>query len=187
MPFVTEEVWRSLPHRGETLMLGPWPQAEVRRIHESVEQEMAVVQEMIREIRSLRADLRVPPRQTVEVHIVAPEAERVILEEAAPFLRALGRADVRWPPYGSRPQPAALGVVGAVELYVPLAAEQARSLAARAEKELDRLERELEHLERKLADPAFLERAPGQVVDAERNRVTEALQRREKLRRYVAG
>lgn len=185
MPFVTEEVWRSLPHRGGTLMLGPWPPPDPSRIHEGVEQEMALVQETIREIRSLRADLRMPPHDPVEIHIAAPQIERAILEKAAPFLGALARAEVRWLADSNRPRPAALGVVGTVELHVPLGAEQARSLAVRAKKELDQVHGEVERLERKLADGAFLERAPAEVVEADRQRLTEARQRREKLRRYL--
>jgi valyl-tRNA synthetase len=185
MPFVTEEAWRSLPNRGGTLMLSPWPQSDPRRIHEGVEQEMALVREMIREIRGLRADLRMPPHDPVEVHIAAPKAEGVILEEAAPFLRALARAELRWSHEGRRPRPSALGVVGAVELHVPLDPEQARSLAARAQKELDQVEQEVDRLERKLADESFLRRAPAEVVETDRQRLTEAKHRREKLRRYL--
>jgi valyl-tRNA synthetase len=186
MPFVTEEVWRSLPHEGETVMLGPWPQADPRRIDERVEREMALVQDAIREIRSLRADLCLPPQQMVEVCVVAPPAERALLEEAAPVVRALARAEVKWSTDGDRPRRAALGVVGAAELYVPLDPEQARSLWARAQEELEHVDREVQRLERKLTDRAFLERAPSEVVEAERGRLAETRQRREKLHRYLA-
>ncbi|MDR5684291.1 MAG: valine--tRNA ligase [Armatimonadota bacterium] len=187
MPFVTEEVWRSLPHRGETLMLGPWPQADPRRIHEQVDRQITLVQDVIREIRSLRADLRLPPHHTIGVHIAAPPAERAVLEEASPFVRALARAEVKWSPDADRPHPAALGVVGTVELYVPLAAEQAESLAERARSELEDVGRELQRLERRLADPMFVARAPAEVVSAERERLAETQRRADRLRRYLAG
>ncbi len=187
MPFLTEEVFRSLPHHGETLMLGPWPRSDPRRIHEEVERNIELFQAVVREIRSLRADLRLSPHQGITVQAFAPEAERQLLEQLRPYLQALARVDELHllPPEASRPHPAALGLVGPVEVYVPLAGAQAQALRDRVRRELEELREEQERLRTKLANAEFRQKAPVEVVRAEEEKLAEVQTRAQKLRRYL--
>ncbi|MCS7172161.1 MAG: valine--tRNA ligase [Armatimonadetes bacterium] len=187
MPFLTEEVFRSLPHRGETLMLGPWPRSDPRRVREEVERNMGLFQEAVREIRSLRTDLGLGPHQGVHVQVFAPRAERELFAQLQPYLQSLARVErlELLPADAPRPHPAALGLAGAVELYIPLEAPQSQALWDRVHRELDVLVREQERLARKLQNPEFQQKAPPEVVRAEEEKLWEARTREQKLRRYL--
>ncbi|MDR5689790.1 MAG: hypothetical protein QN138_08395, partial [Armatimonadota bacterium] len=86
-----------------------------------------------------------------------------------------------------RPVPAAGGVVGPVEVWVPLDRAQADRLAQRAREELEEVQREIERVRSRLGNPDFLRRAPAEVVEAERERLSQAQARRDKLARYLVS
>jgi len=184
MPFVTEAAWQALPHEGESLMVAAWPAFDPARIRPEVEEEMELVQEVVRELRSLRADLRTPPGERVAAQVVAGHRQPSLQTYTA-LVEALGRARVTFIAESERPRPAAGGVVGPVEVWVPLGRAQAETLAQRAQAELEEVERELQRVRGRLTNPDFLQRAPGEVVEAERQRLLKAEARREKLVRYL--
>ncbi|MCS7235584.1 MAG: valine--tRNA ligase [Armatimonadota bacterium] len=186
MPFVTEAAWQALPHEGESLMVAAWPQADPRWRDDGGEAQVARLQEVVREIRSLRADLRTPPQERVDVQLVAGP-ERASLEAHRALVEFLARARVAFVEESQRPHPAAGGVAGPVEVWVPLDRAQADRLAQRAREELEEVERELERVRARLANPDFVQRAPAEVVEAERERLRQAEARREKLTRYVVA
>jgi valyl-tRNA synthetase len=185
MPFVTEAAWQALPHHGDSIMVASWPAADPRRVHEEVEAEVALFQDVVREVRSLRADLRLPPSRTVSVQLSAGSA-RASLEPLAPFLRALAGAEVEFGDGKARPRPSAVAVVGPVEVRVPLSADQAQALADRAREELREVEQELDRVQARLQNPEFVQRAPAEVVEAERDRLARARTRRDKLAGYLS-
>ncbi|HBL35444.1 MAG TPA: valine--tRNA ligase, partial [Firmicutes bacterium] len=55
MPFITEEIWQALPHRGETLMLAAWPLPDAQLVNEKAEAEMGLIMNLTRAIRNIRA------------------------------------------------------------------------------------------------------------------------------------
>src|SRR5690606_27053990 len=70
MPFITEEIWQSLPKNashGETIMLRPWPEAGAA--DPRVEAEMAAYMEIIRAVRNLRAQMNIPPGKKVTLFV----------------------------------------------------------------------------------------------------------------------
>ncbi len=184
MPFVTEAAWQALPHEGDSLMVAAWPAFDPGRIRPEVEEEMELVQEVVREIRSLRADLRTPPGERVAALVVAGGRGPALQAHKA-LVEALGRGRVTFIAESERPRPAAGGVVGSVEVWVPLGRAQAETLAQRARAELEEVEGELQRVRARLTNPDFLQRAPAEVVEAEQNRLAEAEARREKLVRYL--
>jgi valyl-tRNA synthetase len=184
MPFVTEAAWQALPHEGDSLMVASWPAFDPTGVRPGVEEEMELVQEVVREIRSLRADLRTPPGERVAAHVVAGSRGPALQAHKA-LVEALARARVTFIGESERPRPAAGGVVGPVEVWVPLDRAQAETLAQRARAELEEVDRELERVRARLANPEFLQRAPAEVVEAEQKRLAEAEARREKLVRYL--
>ncbi len=186
MPFVTEAAWQALPHEGDSIMVAPWPQPDLTGLDPDAEAEMELVQHVVREVRSLRADLRTPPQERVEVRLVAGST-RASLETHHALLEFLGRARLNFVDETQRPHPAAGGVVGPVEVWVPLDRAQADRLAQRAREELEEVEREIERVRSRLENPDFLRRAPAEVVEAERERLSRAQARRDKLARYLVS
>ncbi|MBI2963842.1 MAG: valine--tRNA ligase [Deltaproteobacteria bacterium] len=187
MPFLTEELWQALPagRDAESIMLAPYPAADEAWRRTDVG-AMDVVIEVIRAVRNLRADLNVAPTATLELVAFGDAAARLGPHEA--YLRRLagirsieGRAD------GERPRGAAILVVAGLEMAVPLRGVITDPAAeiARNRKLLEKLEKEMRGLSAKLGNAQFLERAPAEVVEKEREKHHELAERRATLERNL--
>jgi valyl-tRNA synthetase len=190
MPFLTEEVWQRLPHEGESLMIAPWPAADPAAIDPALDAQMAVLMAVVRTIRSLRAELGVPPARRIPVHIRADVPLAGALEALGEHIAVLARTEaVAFGPLGGPVPPGSVtAVLSGVEIAIPLGGlvdpAKERQRLARA---LRQLEGELEGLRRRLEDAAFLQRAPAEVVERERSRADDLLTRRQRLAAIVAA
>ncbi|MBI2872489.1 MAG: valine--tRNA ligase [Chloroflexi bacterium] len=199
MPFITEEVWQSLvatlPREGDlpdSIMVAPYPEADSSALDDGAEAEMELVTGIIRAIRNTRAEFRVETGRTVDALVDAADFRLVLGEEAAAIqhlarVGALSLVDRA----GERPADAVTVVVGKVAVTVPLggvvdmAAERRR-----LEAELSDCQRNIQRLEARLRDGQFLEKAPADVVDRERQRHASLAERRgriEELLRQMEG
>ena len=182
MPFITEELWQRLPHAGDSIMVAPYPKAGGRRHAPEAERAMDAVMDVITAVRNIRGEMRIPPGVTLTATLRPPADARGLFEAQRPLVEALARARLTVDPAAARPRNSALAVVGAAELYVEL--EGIVDLAAerqRLEKEIRRAAETIEFLRGKLARPEFLERAPAEIVDKERERLGEQEALRVKL------
>jgi valyl-tRNA synthetase len=174
MPFITEEIWQSLPGAGESIMIAPYPSEQTDRSDPAAEAEMEQVMEVTRALRSLRAELGVAPSQSVEAAVLGARNGF-----AAGYVEALARATVR----RDRPEGKALtALAGGLEVLLPVAGlmdvERER---ARLQGELAGLEKELARVNGKLGNPSFIERAPAEVVEKERAILAELTEKKAKL------
>jgi valyl-tRNA synthetase len=180
MPFVTEALGRALTG-AETITLGPWPAAHPEHVDDDAEWRMATLQETIGAVRRFRAAHQVPPSRRPELVIVPadPAQGRLFAEQAGSLvtLARLGsvRVDEARPPAAAGgPSASARLLAAGAELYLPLSGLlDLDAELARLARERERLLAELERAERRVGNPAFVERAPGDVVAKARQRVTE--------------
>ncbi len=190
MPFLTEEVWQRLPHTGESIMISPWPAPDARVINAQIEANAETVMTVVRAVRSLRAELNLPPAQRLAVHLRADGAMSVLLREAADHITALARTEpLRIEPLAAaRPSGSITTVLSSLEISVALSGlvdpQRERERLARTRLAL---EGELESLSRKLADEEFVRRAPSEVVEGSRARLRDLQARRERLKEIVAA
>jgi valyl-tRNA synthetase len=188
MPFITEEVWQQLPHDGETIMRSPWPsQAQTWRDPEA-EVEMEAVMSVIRAIRSIRAELALPPAQTVPVLIRADESRGEWFRRSERYISALARAsrvvvDLKTT---GRPARSVGAVLPDAEVFVELTgmADGAKE-RDRLQRTLSEVEADLERLTRHLEDTEFTSRAPGEVVEKERERAADLRSRRTRIQELL--
>ncbi|MCY0908840.1 MAG: valine--tRNA ligase [Sulfobacillus thermotolerans] len=187
MPFVTEELWQSLPHQGDSIMVAPWPSPQNLPVNRA-QDVMDRVQSLIRTARNLRAEVNLPPGQRVHFQMVADDAETLAdwqMEAAA--IREMVRAqDISWHVKAEgapKPHHALTGVCQGGSVYLPLegivdlAVEQAR-----VQKTMEQTQRELERVEKQLADQKFRERAPEPVVAKAQEQRLELVARMERLK-----
>ncbi len=186
MPFITEEIWQALPHRGDFLMLQQWPQADPAHTFPEEERAMELVMDAIRAVRTRRSEMNVPPSK--KAHLTVSTLEREIFTAGVPFLKRLAYAsDVTVEGVAAGGTSAGAAGQGMVEvithaarLFMPLAElvdlDKERERIA---KERKKNAAELEKLEAKLNNPGFVNKAPEHVVTAERERA-------EKLRALLA-
>ncbi len=167
MPFITEEIWQSLPHTGDALMCAKWPVYTEALHFPAEEQEMERIMTAIRAIRNRRAEMNVPPSRKAEVFIETAFADT--FKAGVPFITRLASAsDVRIDK--------AFDVAGAVSIVtadatvkipmaelVDVAAEKAR-----LQKEKENVQKQLDGILARLDNPAFTGKAPAAVVESNR-------------------
>jgi valyl-tRNA synthetase len=189
MPFITEEIWQQLPHRGESIMIAPYPRPRVSRADAAAERDMGLVIELVTALRNIRGEMQIAPGVGLNATArVAGEHAGVFRDQAA-LVEALTRTRLRLDPGAARPPATALAVVGATEVYIDLAGVV--DLVAerqRLAKETARVEETIAFLTQKLDRSEFLERAPGEIVERERMRLAEQralLDKLEASRRWI--
>ena len=179
MPFVTEEIWQSLPHDGEALIVAPWPQYEEDHAFPQAEAEMRKVMELITAVRTRRSEMNVPPSKKAHLYIetsdtAAFEAEREAIAKLAycsaveigeSFPQAEGSVTV---------------VTAACRGYLPMDdLVDKKAETARLTKELEGAKKQLATAEAKLQNEKFISKAPQNVIDGVKD---NAAKLREKVR-----
>ncbi|MBM6723597.1 valine--tRNA ligase [Pseudoflavonifractor phocaeensis] len=172
MPFITEEIWQALPHEGDYLMLQQWPEHHATLDFPEEEKAMELIMDAIRAIRARRAEMNVPPSKKAQLTIST--LEQAVFHQGIPFLKRLAYASDVQVVEATREmdtQGMVTVTTHAARLYLPLAElVDLEKEKARIAKELDKNRKELDKLETKLNNPGFVNKAPAQVVEAERER-----------------
>ena len=177
MPFITEEIWQTLPHEGETIMKAPWPVYSEELVFAEDETKMEIIMEAIRAIRNRRGEMNVPPSRKAHVYIASDKAEE--FETATVFMQRLASAsDVTVG--DSFDIPNAVSIVTAhAKIYIPMGdLVDFEAERKRLTKEKENAEKKLAQINNKLSNPGFLSKAPQQVVDgqkAEAEKLTEKI------------
>jgi valyl-tRNA synthetase len=178
IPFITEEIWQRIaPHAGktgETIMLQPYPQADIGKIDTTVLDIVEWIKAFILGIRRIRAEFNLAPGKPLPVfYSGGSEQERQWLHEHKGYLISLGRIE-SLNESGSEDADSATALAGDMTLAIPLAGLIDREAElARLQKELDKFRQDHDRINAKLSNGNFVERAPAEVVDKERRRCTE--------------
>lgn len=178
VPFVTEEIWRTLHGADEdSLVRAAWPQPQLGHVDRHAEAEFAAVRETVVELRRFRADHGLAPSARIDVVAVADGERRDVLARGVDGIRRLaGVASWRFAGVGdvAAAHPVGKVVLPDADLYVPLAGlvdlDEERQ---RLRRELDKARSELQRAEGKLDNAGFVQKAPQPVVQAERDKVAE--------------
>jgi valyl-tRNA synthetase len=186
MPFITEELWALTENsraRRETMLIeAEWPRLGALPTNDSARAEMQWAVNLVSGVRSVRTDMDVPPSAKIPLVIVGPSIEtEVRLKRHDAILRAL--AGLKSIEVTHAPFVKGLGQfpVGEATAALPLAGiVDFEKLRARYEKELKNARDEVARLDAKLSNEQFVARAPQEVLDEQREKHAEALQRRTK-------
>ncbi len=176
MPFITEEIWQNLPHEGETIMLAPWPKARAEQVDRDAEEDMRLIISVIRTIRSLRAEMNVPPARRAGIILVVPEdGKRNTVAQWRSYICDLVSGDAQIvKALDTEPSQAAQAVVSGITIYIPLEGLiDIPQEIARLEKELTNVQKEVVRLEGKLNNQGFVAKAPADVVEKERQKLED--------------
>ncbi|HTF84571.1 MAG TPA: valine--tRNA ligase [Cellvibrio sp.] len=192
MPFITEEIWQKIKPlagaTGDTIMLSRYPQADESRVDKQALNDVAWLQAIILGVRNIRGEMKIADAQKIPVLIKNGSADdQQRLNANQQFLRKLAALEsITWlSPEATAPM-SATALVGQMEILVPMAGLiDKEAEIARLTKESARLEQDIAKTEGKLANAAFVDKAPAEVVEKERNRVVENKIALEKLREQI--
>jgi valyl-tRNA synthetase len=190
MPFVTEEIWQALPMRRPTasITIAPYPQAVDAWRDAQAEARIGQLIEAVTAIRNIRAELGIPPATPLSVRVAANGAGEAV-HAVEGFIKVLAKVSaVEVLGDGPRPhgEPSAV-VAGLGEIFVPLrGVVDPAAVRERLQRDLGKVEKELTGVEAKLARQDFVDKAPAEVVEKERQRAAALQERRATLERHLA-
>ncbi|MDR0434693.1 MAG: valine--tRNA ligase [Gracilibacteraceae bacterium] len=180
LPFITEEIWQNIPGSDGFLMLQSWP-APAGYKDAAAETQMAVVIDVIRAVRGIRADMNIAPGRKADIWLVAPQrAEYDALLAGRDYILRLagGERITLLPEQTAKPPQAASAALAGVMVYVPLKGLlDLDKEIARTGKEIAAAQQTAERLEKKLQNEGFLTQAPEAVIAAEKDKLEKTRSR----------
>ena len=184
MPFITEEIWQHLPTADKSLVVAPFPRAEEDLKDEKAEAEMKLLQGAIVEVRTIRAENRIPPKQKIDLWMkVSGGKEREMIQRHEVYFQTL--ANIRqvdiWDDFPKKKR-LLKGMSGSWEIAIPLEGffglEQERQ---RLEREIAKISSDIKKTESRLGNENFLKKAPEAVIQEAKTRLRRLQNRKAKL------
>ena len=167
MPFITEEIWQTLPHDGESIMISAWPEYDPALSFEAEEAEMERIMTAVRAIRNRRAEMNVPPSRKAKVYIAT--AYKPAFEHGSVFMQRLASASEVEVADSFELDGAVCIVTADAKIYIPMGElVDLEAEKARLNKELAAVEKDLAFVNGKLSNENFIAKAPAAVVEAQR-------------------
>ena len=180
IPFITEEIWQRVATlagvSGETVMLQPYPEANLSHADADACLEMEWVMSVILAVRQIRSGMNIDPRKSLPVLIQNGSAtDRIRLDANRHYLENVGKvASVTWLDAGASAPESATVLVGEMKLLIPMAGLIDKDAELkRLAREIERRAGELDRCQAKLTNPSFVDKAPAPVVEKERERAAE--------------
>ncbi|WP_313630354.1 valine--tRNA ligase [Enterococcus devriesei] len=180
MPFVTEEIWAKLPHTGESLVIADYPVVQPENNDETAAKGMEVLKELIRSVRNIRAEVNTPLSKPITLLIKTsdPKVEAFLIENTSYIERFCNPEELTIASDITAPDLAMSAVLTGAEIYLPLAGLiNIEEEIKRLEKELAKWTGEVKRVQGKLANERFVANAPEAVVDEERTKEKDYLEK----------
>jgi len=188
MPYITEDLWQRLPHKGDSICTAEFVSHNSAQLDGRAEREMALVIETITKLRNIRSTFNIAPSVPLKASVVpADDAARTVLESMSEHIKRLARInELEFVETLGSAKGNARAVLSGAELAVPLEGlvdfDKER---ARLEKEFGKLTGELAGLEKRLGNPDFIARAAAEVVAESKARSSELADQIAKLRATI--
>jgi valyl-tRNA synthetase len=182
MPFLTEEIWQKIPHKGVSIMVQEFPTPRKIRENPKAAKMMESLMGLIGAIRSLRAELNVEPQKSLDAVLVIPHmADRSLIRNNISKLRIMARLDgIQFSDYLSKSLLKGVCSVGEFGLDIQDAIDL-DSERERLKKEIGRVKAEIDKVWKNMNNGEFLSRAPEEVVSKNKERYSGLLNKLKKL------
>ncbi|WP_455201043.1 class I tRNA ligase family protein, partial [Kaarinaea lacus] len=180
MPFITEEIWQRVAplvgNAGETIMSQAYPEQDTSLLDADAIKEMEWVKNFILGIRKIRGEMNIPPGKPLPVLLQNGDAaDQQLLEKHQLLLSTLAKTEsIRWLQADDKAPESAIALVGNMRLLIPMAGLiDKEAEIARLSKGIEKLEKDVQRITSKLENANFVDRAPADVVEKERQKLTE--------------
>ncbi len=173
MPFITEELWQKLPHKGESIMTSEYPVFNEGLINEEIEREMGIVMEVSRGIRNIRSEMNISPAKKLDA-VLRTENERKLLtiQKQNLYISELARLQsLNVIKDGKEPKLSAAAVVDDMEIFVLLEGViDIHEEKNRLNRELKKINGDITFLNKRLSNEDFISRAPKEVIEKDKEK-----------------
>ena len=193
IPFVTEEIWASLPKNDttEVLCIAEWPKADTIPSYPADAAAVATLTKVITGVRRVRGESDIPPSKTLPlVMLISDDATvREALAGMADYVTRQAKvAEIAvHPTTVERPDNSATAVEAGVEIVIPLEGlVDIEAERTRIQKEIEKADVDIKFFEKKLGNPRYVDNAPAAVVDADRAKFAAAKEKRAALEAGLA-
>ena len=168
MPFITEEIWQTLPHTGESIMISDWPKADSALNFAAEEAEMSRIMTAIKAVRNRRAEMNVAPSKKAKIFIETAYAD-TFLKGTVFFKRLASASEVEVAAHFDGMDSAVSIITESARLYIPMdELVDFKAELARLNKEKAGVQKELDFVNNKLNNENFVNKAPAAVVEGQR-------------------
>ncbi len=176
MPFITEEIWQTLPHTGESIMISEWPEYNESLNFADEEAEMNRIMTAIRAIRNRRAEMNVAPSKKAKVYIATSYKDT--FSKAGIFMQKLASASEVELGDSYDIDGAVTIVTEDAKIYIPMGdLVDFEAEKARLNKELQSVQKDLDFVNNKLSNENFVAKAPANVVAAQREAAAKYIEK----------
>ena len=189
MPFVTEEIWSKLPHEGTSLVVADYPVAHEAFDDPAAVKGMAVLSDLIRAVRNIRAEVNTPLSKPITLLIqTADEEINTFLTTNKNYIeRFCNPEELVISTTLEAPELAMSAVLTGATIYLPLAGLiNVEEEIARLEKELDKWQKEVKRVQGKLSNERFVSNAPEEVVAQEKAKEVDYLEKQQAVTDRIA-
>jgi len=188
MPFITEDIWLKTSDRPQALIISQWPELSDDLINDAATTDMNWLIELITNIRSVRAEMNIPPSKKAPLlMLVLADKLDPRLETYADVLSPMARVD-GVETASEAPKGALQTVVDGVSFAIPLDGLIDKTAEkARLTKEAEKAQSEIDKIDKKLSNKAFTDKAPEKVVNLQKERREGYVAELEKLNEALAN
>lgn len=188
MPFITEEIWQNLPHEGKSITVAKWPEVQNEFNNLEAVEEMKLLVSVIRTVRNIRAEVNTPMSKQVKLMIKAKDNETLTrLERNRNYLEKFcNPSELVINTNIDLDEKAMSAVITGAELFLPLKGLiNIDEEVARLTKELEKLDEEVDRVQKKLNNEKFISKAPEKVVEEERKKEKDYLEKRKAVQARI--
>ena len=173
MPFVTETIWQSLPHHGETIVKANWPTVDQALIFNESKQTMEQLVEIIKSVRQSRVEVNTPLSKAIPILIQTKDEKikHTLMDNISYLHKFCNPSQLTIDTEIEIPEKAMTSVVVAGKVVLPLEGliDMDKEIA-RLEKELNKLQSELDRVDKKLSNENFVNKAPEKIINEEKEK-----------------
>lgn len=185
MPFITEEIWQTLPHNGEAILVSPWPVYDAALAFSQEEAKMERIMRAIRAVRNRRSEMNVPPSKKAHVYIETADEET--FRGAAVFFQRLAYASDVTVGTSFEIPGSVLIVADSARLYIPMGElVDLEAEKTRLHKELENTQKQLAGVQAKLNNEQFVSKAPAPIVQNQRDTAAKLEEKIQMLEQSLA-
>ena len=167
MPFITEEIWQTLPHEGESIMISPWCEYSDELVFTADETEMERIMTAVKAVRNRRSEMNVAPSKKAKLNIEATTVHA--FENSGNFFKRLASASEVELVHDYHDDGAVTIITEDAKIYIPMdELVDFKAELERLSKEKAAVEKDIDFVSSKLNNPNFVNKAPEKVVEAQR-------------------